>query len=251
MTTPVERRGDIWIKRDDLYETAGVRGGKVRTCFVLGFKEKQRNKDTLVTASARTSPQAVIVARIAELLGLKARCHMPTGADTLMMDLARSAGAEIIQHKAGYNTVITARAREDARINKAGLIPFGMECREAVYQTEKEVENLPRDIKRIVVTIGSAMSAAGILHGLNEFGFNDTKVLGVTVGADPTKRLDRYAPYGWRRQLTLKASGLRYDQPAPVTVVDDIELDAYYEAKCLPFLQPGDLFWIVGIRPSA
>jgi len=27
-----------------------------------------------------------------------------------------------------------------------------------------------------------------------------------------------------------------------------MELDPIFEAKCLPFLQPGDLFWVVGIR---
>ncbi|KKK60758.1 hypothetical protein LCGC14_3021180, partial [marine sediment metagenome] len=33
--------------------------------------------------------------------------------------------------------------------------------------------------------------------------------------------------------------------------IGGIKLDAVYEAKCIPFLEPGDLFWIVGIRRTA
>jgi hypothetical protein len=28
----------------------------------------------------------------------------------------------------------------------------------------------------------------------------------------------------------------------------DVELDPFFEAKCLPFLEPGDLFWIFAKR---
>lgn len=250
--TPVEKHGHIWVKRDDLYEVAGVRGGKVRTCLALGQRARDRRSEYLITASARTSPQAVIVARIARHLGLSARCHMPNGSHTDMMTLAESSGAEIIQHKAGYNSVITYQAREDAEAHHGhGLIPFGMECWEAVNQTKQQVANIPPDTKRIVVAVGSAMSTAGILHGLYDYGFSDTRVLGITVGANPTRRLEKYAPYGWRRKLQLLDSGIRYHDSAEFTVFDDIALDPYYEAKCLPFLKAGDLFWIVGIRPSA
>ena len=34
---------------------------------------------------------------------------------------------------------------------------------------------------------------------------------------------------------------------AKVTKLFDIELDEIYEAKCIPFVQPDDLFWIVGV----
>jgi len=27
-----------------------------------------------------------------------------------------------------------------------------------------------------------------------------------------------------------------------------LALDPYYEAKCVPYLRPGDLFWVVGRR---
>lgn len=62
--TPVDKHGDYWMKRDDLYRVAGVCGGKVRTCWNLAQGAKG-----LVTAGSRSSPQCNIVAHIAQKLG--------------------------------------------------------------------------------------------------------------------------------------------------------------------------------------
>jgi 1-aminocyclopropane-1-carboxylate deaminase/D-cysteine desulfhydrase-like pyridoxal-dependent ACC family enzyme len=248
--TPVEQHGDIQVKRDDLFEVAGVRGGKVRTCLAIAERVHRYGRPGIVTASARTSPQSVIVARIAKHLGIGARCHMPMGDYSDMMNLAKASGAEIVQHKAGYNTVIIKRAYDDAFDNGWILVPFGMECWEAVKQTRQQVANIDPEAKRIVVTVGSAMSVCGILWGLADFDLEGIEVLGVVVGADPTKRLDRYAPMGWRHRLTLIKPAQEYHEAAETTVFDGIDLDPYYESKCLSFLKPGDTFWNIGIRPS-
>jgi hypothetical protein len=125
-----------------------------------------------------------------------------------------------------------------------------MECREAVEQTAGQVPaRFPKEVRRIVIPVGSGMSLAGLLQGLSERGLA-LPVLGVRVGADPSKRLDRYAP-GWRERVELVQSDLDYRQEAPETRLGALELDPIYEAKCLPFLKDGDLLWVVGIRPSA
>jgi hypothetical protein len=64
-----------WLKRDDLFEYAGVRGGKVRTCLALAREARHG----LVTAGSRSSPQVNIVARIGRSLGLPVRAHVPAG----------------------------------------------------------------------------------------------------------------------------------------------------------------------------
>ena len=110
--------------------------------------------------------------------------------------------------------------------------------------------------RRIVVPVGSGMSFAGILTGLErhaqEYLGGDLArlpyVLGVQVGADPTERLDRYAPPWWRAIGGIHKSDLTYAQRPKVTNLGPIDLDPVYEAKCLPFLRPGDLLWIVGRR---
>ena len=243
--TPVQRAGPYWVKRDDLYTIAGVSGGKARTCYALA----KAAKGGLVTASARDSPQAVIVSHIAKYLDLPCRVHMPTGRYTHQMLLARDAGAEIVQHRAGYNTVIVARAREDAAQLKWTEIPFGMQHREAVRQTATQVANLPAGVTRVVVPVGSGMTLAGVLHGIDQF-YPDKKirVVGVTVGADPLKRLAMFAPMNWKRRVTLIQAPQPYHTSGPVNNLHGVPLDPIYESKAVAYLQPDDCFWIVGIR---
>lgn len=242
--SPVETHAKIRVKRDDLWRIAGQPGGKARTCWALS-----QGADGLVTAGSRQSPQAAIVANIAQRLGVPCRVHTPTGAVTPEMESAADAGAEVVQHRPGHNSVIISRARKDAKARGWREIPFGMECQEAVEQTRKQVANLPKGIKRLVVSVGSGMSLAGILWGLKDTG-RDIPVLGVQVGADPRKRLDKYAPPDWLDCVELVASDLDYHTHAPQTQLGTLTLDAVYEAKCLPFLKKGDLLWVVGIRGS-
>lgn len=243
--TPVEQLGDVWVKRDDAFMVNGIRGGKVRTCWALA-----QGAAGLTTAGSRFSPQVAIVGRIAAKLGIPFRAHVPTGEPGPELEDARRHGADLVAHTPGHNSVIVARARADAKARGWVEIPFGMECQAAVDATRRQVANVPADVERIVVPVGSGMSLAGILWGLRDLG-RDLPVLGVQVGADPTKRLDRYAPPGWQSMVQLVPSGLDYSDPAPVTAFRGLALDPYYEAKVLPHLQPGDLLWVVGIRPSA
>ncbi len=247
--TPVEEHGGYMVKRDDLNQVAGVRGGKVRTCWTLANTAKQQGKAGLTTAGSRMSPQVNIVAHIAERLGMKCVVHCPEGELSPEVLEAQAHGATVIQHKAGYNNVIIARARAYAKEHNFAEIPFGMEDRVACTCTGLQTANIPPDTKRLVVPVGSGMSLAGILDGLSERGLK-IPVLGVMVGADPRKRLAEYAPAGWEGMVTLVQSPLDYHTPAPATKLGELQLDPIYEAKCLAFMQPGDLLWVVGIRAS-
>ena len=244
--TPVEfyDTHGIWLKRDDFFNVLGARGGKVRTCLALAH-----GANGIVTAGSRMSPQVNIVAHVAKHLGIAARAHTPQGELSPEVLEAQNAGAEIIQHRAGYNSVIIARAREDAKEKQLTVIPFGMECNEAVEQTRKQVANIPKGVKRIVIPVGSGMSLAGVLHGLNDCGLN-IPVLGIVVGANPEERLDKYAPSNWRDMVILMPSGTDYHTPAAQTEIAGVTVDSIYEAKCLPWIMEGDLLWIVGIRKS-
>ena len=243
--TPIETHGGIRVKRDDLFEIAGVRGGKARTCWALAQGAKG-----LVTAGSRSSPQVNIVAHVAAALGIPCRVHTPCGKLTPELIEAQEMGAEIIQHPAGYNNVIIARSRHDVA-NRIGWkeIPFGMECFEAVRQTATQVKNLPRK-GRIVISVGSGMSLSGLLHGL--FKLNRTNpVLGVIVGSDPSLyagRVSKFSPPFWRDRCTFAYSDLDYHANAPDTMLGDLALDPIYEAKCLPYFEKGDIFWCIGIR---
>jgi hypothetical protein len=75
--TPNERHGGYWVKRDDLFQRAGARGGKVRTCLVLAD-----GATGLVSSGGRESVQITIVARLAKELGLPCRIHVADGETT-------------------------------------------------------------------------------------------------------------------------------------------------------------------------
>jgi len=261
--TPVEKRGDVWVKRDDKFIVGGVPGGKVRTCWHLAQGAKG-----LVTAGSRSSPQVNIVAHIAKKLGIPCRVHTPEGSLSPEVLAAKAAGADVVQHRAGYNSVIISRAREDAKRLGWVDIPFGMDCWEAVQQTRGQVANLPREAKRIVIPVGSAMSLSGLLHGLLDVGW-DVPVLGVVVGAEPYDRLGRYAPkrleysslFGgeeavnardkdWSEMVTLVRSPLDYHQPYKDPYWRGLALDPIYEAKSIPFIEPSDVFWVIGVRQT-
>src|SRR5262245_446260 len=157
--TPVEEYDGFWVKRDDLYCLAGVRGGKVRACWALC---KDAEAQGLVTASHRPSPQGHIVSAVAKRLGIPCRVHTPLGEYTDQMQQAADNGAVITQHECGYNNVIIKRAMDDA-VRLGWLhVPFGMECKQAVQSVSEQVRNLPLEIKRLVVPVGSGISLAGI-----------------------------------------------------------------------------------------
>ena len=164
---------------------------------------------------------------------------------------AQSTGAKVYQHKSGYNSVIQERARVDALAEGWTEIPFGMSCLEHVRQTRGQVRNVPLDTKRIVMAVGSGMSLAGVLWGLEDAGLGAVPVLGVMVGASPIKHLNEFAPNHWHNVVQLITSGTDYGKESAITNLDGIRLDLHYEAKAVAFLLPGDLFWVVGIRRTA
>jgi 1-aminocyclopropane-1-carboxylate deaminase/D-cysteine desulfhydrase-like pyridoxal-dependent ACC family enzyme len=248
--TPLEEHGGYLVKRDDLFGLGGSYGGKVRSCWALATATRSLPAG-LVTAAARHSPQAAIVAGIAAELGIGCRVHTAAAAGPLTpeLELAEQLGATVLAVRPGYNSVICKAARLDAD-SLVGWreIPFGMECAEAVEQNARQAAALPlgAGYRRIVVPVGSGMSLAGILQGLRRAG-NWAPVLGVMVGADRAGRLDRWAPWDWRTRARLCFAGVPY-QRAVHEQLDGLVLDPIYEAKCAPFLRRGDLLWVVGVR---
>lgn len=248
MLSPVEKAGKIWMKREDKYSYGGEYGGKVRSCRAIAT-QKPRAKG-LVTAGSRHSPQVAIVAAVAAKLNLPCTVFVPSGEETAEIESARGRGAKVVRAKVGYNNYLNFVSSQYAQRTGFRLIPFGMRSQTAVAQTAGQVANIPASCKRIVLPVGSGMTLAGILHGLRRRKFPWVRVLGVVVGADPTKQLDRFAPADWREKVQLVRSALKYEQRPPVTSYAGVPLDPVYEAKCIPYLRAGDCLWLVGIRGS-
>lgn len=247
--TPVELVGNVYLKRDDLFEvpTLGICGGKARACWVLS-----RGAKGLVTGCSRLSPQQQLVSRIAKYLRVPCHVHTALGEYTDEMKDAARQGANIFQHYNGFSATLSSKARREALLLGWTHIPFGMESDTAVNCTRRQVRNIPKDVKRIVVVIGSGISVSGILYGLADRKL-DIPVLGVRVGGGFSgtrivRRLNRFAPWGWDEQLSIVQARVPYEAALEASA-GPVAVDSHYEAKAIEFLKPGDLFWIVGRRP--
>lgn len=253
--TPVLTYGDLRIKHDDLFEVFGSRGGKARSCYAICKKGIEEGFKGFSTAGSKQSPQIQIASFMAKEFGVPLHAHTPSGDYGYEIEIALKNGCELFQHRPGYNNVIIARSREDAKENGFLEIPFGMECWEAVFQTATQVKSLVNleGIKRIVMPVGSGMSLSGVLWGLTYYGLTDIEILGIVVGADPSKRLEKYAPLGWDYMVEFKEANYDYHDYAPNLLKigeDEVIIDPIYEAKCLDFMDFGkdEILWSVGIR---
>jgi 1-aminocyclopropane-1-carboxylate deaminase/D-cysteine desulfhydrase-like pyridoxal-dependent ACC family enzyme len=250
--TPIEKVNNILVKRDDLFEVNGVCGGKVRSCYKLMEKAVSNGFRGVVTAGSRMSPQINIVSHLAEYFELDSIAHSPEGKLSPELLMALTKGIKIKQNQAGYNSVIISRAKLDAKNLNYFEIPFGMECNEATNETKQQVASIVKyknDINRIIIPVGSAMTLSGLLMGLRENGLS-IPVLGIMVGANPTDRLNRYAPMYWNRYAELIQSSYDYHTEVKDYIYGGIELDPIYEAKVIPYIKKSDLLWIVGKRAS-
>lgn len=247
--TPIQQSGNFFFKRDDLFDFGGANGGKARALFEMGTKAKG-----LVTCGDRQSTQIPRAAQVAKALGIPCRLHTAKGADTPGMATARSLGAEIIQHDPGYLSQCKKWAHDDAAELGYFHVPWANLHPDAIALTAEQVKSFaeqPHKPKRLVVPVGSGATLAGILRGMNTHGIK-LPVLGILLGADHTKALNEFAPKGWEKMVKFEKAKQKFHDEAPKAdqTVEGIALDPVYEAKCVPFLKPGDCLWIVGRRPQ-
>lgn len=252
--TEVQKVGNLYFKRDDLYEYGGMYGAKVRAAKVLCEEAKKEGYTTVTTLGAKSSPQVNILASVCKEMGLKAVGHTTMSELQPDMKKAIEKGAEVIQHPYGYTSVLIKRAREYAVNNNAYYLPFGMDTNKSVDITAAEVESIIPyldEIKRVVVVVGSGINLAGIIRGFMKHKIK-TPILGVQVGyTGVSKILDKYVGSGvWQNHCELVKALQPYNDYAEYTRVNGIDVDSTYEGKCVPFLQKGDLYWLIGKKEN-
>lgn len=249
--TPVEKHGNFYIKRDDLFSVYGATGAKARNVInIIKSKQKEGVKH-FVTAGSRQSAQCRIVSTICNTLGLRCTVFMPRGADTKTIKAIRThEKTKLIRVNAGYNNVLASNAKRFCGLHfDTFYIPFGMEFMDAVLTTAEQVKNIPMDVTTIIVPVGSGINFCGIAHGIEKLN-RKIHLVGITVGKDPKNILEKYLP-PFFNSYTLIKSQVDYGTEVDYTVCG-IELDKIYEAKCgsvisnyiknaVPFC-----FWIVG-----
>jgi Pyridoxal-phosphate dependent enzyme len=176
--TPIERYrvGTSWIrvKRDDQYaappapplgklrgamallETLYVRGVRLVGCW-----------DTRVSALG----QGIAVC-CRHFPGMRAIVAFPKReVDGVPVAIARaeSLGAEILPVVAARITISFAEARREVERRKGVMLPFGLECPEAVASVARAAATVPAEFTKggtVVVSVGSGVTLAGMVRGL-------------------------------------------------------------------------------------
>jgi 1-aminocyclopropane-1-carboxylate deaminase/D-cysteine desulfhydrase-like pyridoxal-dependent ACC family enzyme len=247
--TPVERNGSLFFKRDDLFEFAGMRGAKVRAALALCLTAKEQGYTMVVSACSRQSPQLAILGAIGGELGLFVVGFVAEGADTPIMRQAVGSGVDLHKVKAGYSVVVQARARVYAAEHRGFLVPFGMAGPDSIRLTEHQAEQVfsgseSEKYKRVVMVAGSGVNMSGVLQGMGNWG-KTHPVVGVLVGHDCRSYVE--ANKGrFNGRVSFVVSPVPYHDNAIYSGVNGVEVDSRYEGKAVPFLLPGDLFWLVG-----
>lgn len=250
--TPIQGiRPGIYVKRNDLayHDNAGARGSKVRQ--FIAMVNNQPGKPLVVGCSAN-SAQQVYIADTVRRTGRRGIVVIPARAElTEATRWAIKQGVEVIQVRPGYRSVYMKKAREIAI--ELGAVRWERDG--AVEDTAWQVQNIPNDVKRIVVPVGSGLVAAGVLAGLAINGYTaGIEVFGVAVStladenailAHATKAargnmLPNYKHWSYPNS---------YDTPAFAMLPGRGILDPFYAAKAYGLLREGDLLWVTGCRP--
>ncbi len=258
MITPVEKVGAIWLKRNDLYTFAGCNGGKTASALKIIQDAKDKGYTGVVTSGSRISPQCEIVSSICEELGMDCIVVLNVGKDTKTTEKLKAHKHTTIYHpynKGIYQNVLNAVARRLAAEKNYCLVPYGMQCVKNVKLIAEQVQNIPPEVKRIVIPVGSGMSFCGVLQGLVDYNRYDIELIGVQTGGNPFKIIDTFKPkfvalpkHSVVTYMPDAKPAARYDTHLKDVYVGGVKLDEVYEAKCKDFIQDGDLMWIVGIH---
>jgi 1-aminocyclopropane-1-carboxylate deaminase/D-cysteine desulfhydrase-like pyridoxal-dependent ACC family enzyme len=271
--TPVEKYGEIWFKRDDKFqpfEDVPVNGGKVRQCLALlmsnAHEIRVKSSATVATTSSVHSPQGLIVTRVAKKF--RFRTVLILGGTTLrkalvkhrMLRIARELGCDIrIVSKVGYSNVLDARLQEIVLRERFFPVLYSMNAkknRDAIIDTTAaQCANLPKDIDNLVIPVGSSVTMAGILVGLNKFKIKPRRIIGIQVtGFDKRKLIDSLVQPDilMDYQFVLDTS-FPYSREVQVKFNEHESLDPIYEAKAflwllknIDFRKQTTLFWVIG-----
>lgn len=181
--TPVERRGSIWLKREDLFAPlgpGGINGGKLRSCIWLLWRMVAEGLPGFVHGASVKSPQHAFASVVAHHFGL--RCVTVVGSDPSSavrnqeVAVAASYGAELVRARIAYNPALQRRAREVAAARGLGLLDYGISTDVARHGEQAvlafhqlnaaQAANIPDDVDTVVIPAGSCNSCAHLLLGL-------------------------------------------------------------------------------------
>lgn len=203
--TPIEvhtvRAVPVTVKRDDLYgrppapPLGKLRG--LRHILREHFDSGVRLVGCWDTRVSRLGEGLAVACR--EYPGLRSIVSYPTRAGVPIPEWVRRAecvGAIALPVRGNHVSICYAQARRQVEAMGGTMLPFGLECREAVLSVAREAARLPAELASgtVVLSCGSGVTLAGLLLGLPA---RPLRVIGVSAGRSPARIhacVERYVP---------------------------------------------------------
>ncbi|MDQ3667955.1 MAG: pyridoxal-phosphate dependent enzyme [Acidobacteriota bacterium] len=260
--TPIELHQvnglSIFVKRDDLYGNlpapplAKLRG--LRLILEQAYEGGTRLVGCWDTRVSKLGQG--LAACCKEFPGMSCIVSYPTKqgeAEPTAIKSAAALGARIYPLPGGRTTICFAKARKHVEARGGLMLPFGLECIEAVEGVKKEARRTPIDVLRegtLVLCCGSGVTLAGLLSGLPIL---PRKIVGISSGRSLSKImfcLKRYVNT-LPEQLELHEAEMPYSKaltfPAPFPAHPNYDLKAWkFLIDNLQSYQEPFLFWNIG-----
>ena len=260
--TPIERyclpKRPVYVKRDDLYAglpappLAKLRGAM--TLLARLYSEGIRLVgcwDTRISALGQG-----IVACCTTFPGMNAVVAYPKtkGSDEpTSIAKARELGGEVLPVVAGRITISFAAARREVVRRGGAMLPFGLECPETVASVARAAATVPPNFTSggtVVVSAGSGVTLAGLVHGLRG---RPSRFLGVSSGrsVDSIQRcLNRY---GIQKSRYIRIVPAREAYYVPIDYECPFPSHPHYDRKAWRYLSENVkcleaplFFWNIG-----
>jgi 1-aminocyclopropane-1-carboxylate deaminase/D-cysteine desulfhydrase-like pyridoxal-dependent ACC family enzyme len=271
--TPIQEYDDILFKRDDLFVpflNSSVNGSKLRQCIKLIDKLKddirKNYNNKLATSCNLKSPQGYIVAIVAKEFGMKSfigysntkNLDDVVKENDILQNIINIGGDVHIIAKMGLETNMQSKLKAIIKSNKDNfyIVKFGInagihsDC--IVDSVSNQVRNLP-DVDNLIITVGSGITAAGILTGLVKFNKKIKNIYCVQpFGYDRMKTIESIFPNASQHFENFNYIKFKSSYNTEVNIkINDFELDNIYEAKVYKWfkefnLNGQTLFYIIG-----
>ncbi len=199
--TPVESHGGVYFKREDYFAPLGYggpNGSKMRQ--LIWLVDRQRTgKTRLVSGASVKSPQLSMSAIVAAHYGLQTELvigatHAASAAKHPNPQIAARFGARFHIIPVAYNPQLQTKVRQIAG-SDAVIVEYGITTShlhranwEAVEQFHslgaRQVSNLPKRLRTLIVPAGSCNSLVSVLYGLATHDREIDRVLTLGIGPD-------------------------------------------------------------------
>ena len=280
-TTPWEFQQGIWFKREDQFAPLGYggpNGSKMRQLIWYVDRYRQ-DKERIVTGASVQSPQLSMTAIVGAHYGLpvvEVMCSLPNSVMRHSQPaIAAGFGATFDFVRGPYNPIIQRRVKQ-FETNATLTVPYGISMPIAQFSTKevrafhetgaRQVENIPPQVRRLIVPAGSCNTLCSVLLGLQTYDHNVEELFTIGIGPDKMDWVgERMAHMGlpdtlgpsvprWRHYSLHDNKYSTYDQKFKGERFRGINFHPTYEAKMWRWLKENhelrfdgsDGFWIVG-----